>query len=151
KYLIFCKIPLLFYGKISNFNSVNTIMLNMLYMLLTDKYYNFSDAIMFELGYKLGEIKKRSRSVYYVRFFMIIANHLCENLEIVNPTNKLDCWVQERRVIADLNRANHHKEVPLVYLPIMEGPQVSDVSTTVSNISTSQIFYHQLWLWNMCQ
>jgi len=68
-------------------------------MLLTDNYYNFSDAIMFELGYKLGEIKKRSRNVYYARFFMIIVNHMCEDLVIENPTNKLDCWVQERRVI----------------------------------------------------
>ncbi|KAL8099609.1 hypothetical protein AgCh_032029 [Apium graveolens] len=49
---------------------------------------------------------------------------------ILNPTNKLDCWVQERRVIADLNRANHH--VSLVYMPIMEQPQAKRVRDTSS-------------------
>ena len=63
-------------------------MINMLYMLVNDTYYNFSDVVMFELSYKLEEIKKRPRSVYYARFFMIIANHLCENLEIECNTPK---------------------------------------------------------------
>ncbi|KAL8120202.1 hypothetical protein AgCh_017375 [Apium graveolens] len=72
---------------------------------------------------------------------MILANHLIEDIVIENPINKLDCWVQEKRVIADLNRASHHNDVPLFYFPIMEGPQVSEVSTTVSTISTSQISF----------
>ncbi|KAL8104980.1 hypothetical protein AgCh_028948 [Apium graveolens] len=129
-----------FSGKVSNFDSANTIMLNMLYMLLTDKYFNFSDAVMFELGYKLGEVNKRSKHIYYARFLMIISNHICEDLVIENPTNKLDFWVQERRVIVNLNSVDHHKEVPLVYFPIMEGLQVSEVSTIVPTIPTSQIY-----------
>ena len=94
---------------------------------------------MFELGYKLGEVNKRGKSVYYTRFFMMLANHLMKNIAIENPTNKLNCWVQERRIIADLNRASHHKEVPLFFFPIMEGPQVSEVSTIVTTLPTSQI------------
>ncbi|KAL8093469.1 hypothetical protein AgCh_035374 [Apium graveolens] len=102
--------------------------------LITDKYFNFSDMIMFELGYKLGELNKRGKSVYYARFFMMIVNHLIEKIVIENPTNKLNCWVQERRIIADLNRAIHHKEVPLFYFPIMEGPQ--EISSIL--VSSSQ-------------
>ena len=45
----------------------------------------------------------------------------------------------ERRIIADLNRADHHKEVPLFYFPVMEGPRVSEVNTIVSTLPTSQI------------
>ncbi|KAL8124033.1 hypothetical protein AgCh_011878 [Apium graveolens] len=70
---------------------------------------------------------------------MILANHFVEDIVIENPTNKLDCWVQESRVLADLNIASHHNEVPLFYFPIMEDPQVSEVRTTVSTIPTSQI------------
>ncbi|KAL8135208.1 hypothetical protein AgCh_010029 [Apium graveolens] len=128
-----------FSGKISNFDSINISMLNMLYVLVIDKYFNFSDLVLFELGFKLRELNKRGKSVYYARFFMMLANHLIENIVIENPTNKLNCWVQERRIIVDLNRENHHKEVPLFYFPIMEGPQVNEVSTTVSTLPTSHI------------
>ncbi|KAL8094885.1 hypothetical protein AgCh_036413 [Apium graveolens] len=114
-----------FLGKISNFDSVNISMLNMLYMLVTDKFYNFSDLVLFELGFKLGELNKRGKNVYYTRLFMMLANHLCEEIVIENPNNKLDCRVQERSLIADLNRANHHKDVPLFYFPVMQAPQGS--------------------------
>ena len=125
-----------FSSKISNFDFINISMLN---MLVTDKYFNFSDLVLFELGFKLGELNKRGKSVYYARFFMMLANHLIENIVIENPTNKLNYWVQERRIIADLNRADHHKEVPLFYFPVMEGPQVSEVISTVSTLPTSHI------------
>ncbi|KAL8134410.1 hypothetical protein AgCh_009439 [Apium graveolens] len=128
-----------FYGKISNFDSINISMLNMLCMLVTDNYFNFSDLVLFELGFKLGELNKRGKSVYYARFFMMLANHLIENIVIENPTNKLNCWVQERRKNADLKRADHHKEVALFYFPVMEGPQVSEVISTVSTLPTSHI------------
>lgn len=128
-----------FSGKISNFDSVNISMLNMLYMLVTDKYFNFSDLVLFELGFKLGELNKRGKSVYYARFFMMLANHLFEDIMIENPINKLNCWVQERRIITDLNRADHHKEVPLFYFPVMEAPRVSEVISTISTLPTSNI------------
>ena len=71
---------------------------------------------------------------------MMLANHLSENIVLENPTNKLNCWVQERRIIADLNRANHHREVPLYYFPIMDAPQVSEVSSSIpSTIPTSLV------------
>ncbi|KAL8135256.1 hypothetical protein AgCh_010063 [Apium graveolens] len=108
----------------------------------TVMYYSTDKTITFTLkGYKLEELNKRGKSVYYARFFMMLANHLIENIKIENPTNKLNCWVQERRIIADLNRTIHHKEVPLLYFPIMEGPQVSEVNSTVSTLPTSHISF----------
>ncbi|KAL8094864.1 hypothetical protein AgCh_036396 [Apium graveolens] len=74
-----------------------------------------------------------------LRFLMMIANHLSEDIVLENPTNKLDCWVQERRIIADVNRANHQKEVSLFYFPVMEAPQVSEVSSDVPTLPASQI------------
>ncbi|KAL8114648.1 hypothetical protein AgCh_021492 [Apium graveolens] len=129
-----------FSGKVSNFDSVNISMLNMLYMLVTDKFYNFSDLVLFELVFKLGELAKRGKNVYYARFFMLLANHLCEEIVLENPNNKLVCWVQERRLIVDLNRANHHKDVPMFYFPVMQAPQVSEVSSSIpTTIPTSTI------------
>ena len=49
-------------------------LINMLYMLLFDKFYNFSNYVMIEIGYKLGDIQKRPRNIYYARFFMLLAN-----------------------------------------------------------------------------
>ena len=129
-----------FSGKISNFDSVNISMLNMLYMLVTDKFYNFIDLVLIELGFKLGELAKRGKNVYYARFFMLLANHLCQEIVLENPNNKLACWVQERRLIADLNRANHHRDVPMFYFPVMQTPQVSEVSSSIpTTIPTSSI------------
>ena len=105
----------MFSGKISNLDAVSYSLVHMLYMLLSDKYFNFSTSVIYEVGSKLGDIKKRSKNIYYARFFMILANFVSENLTIENPTNKLACWVQERRIIADLNKANHHKDIALVY------------------------------------
>ncbi|XP_074373866.1 uncharacterized protein LOC141714233 [Apium graveolens] len=112
-----------FSGKISNFDAITYSMINMPYMLLNDKYFNFSNSVMIELGYKLGDIKKRSKNIYYARFLMMLANHVSKDLLIENPTNKLDCRVQEKRVLTDLNRNNIHSEVPLNYMPIMDAPQ----------------------------
>ncbi|KAL8157051.1 hypothetical protein AgCh_001954 [Apium graveolens] len=139
-----------FPGKISNFDDVTYSLVNMLYMLLSGKYHNFSESVLYELGFKLGDIKKRSRNIYYARFFMLLANFFSEDLIIENPTNKLDCWVQERRVIADLNRANnlqgiqefnHCTQTNKTWIVIilhanakfydMEGPRVSEVNISV--------------------
>ncbi|KAL8099538.1 hypothetical protein AgCh_031977 [Apium graveolens] len=46
---------------------------------------------------------------------------------------------QPRKIIADSNRENHHKEVPLFYFPVMEAPQVSEVSLVVPSLPASQI------------
>ena len=70
---------------------------------------------------------------------MLLANHVSEKLEIINPNNKFDCWVQEKRVLTDLIRTNLNNEVPLVYLPIMEASQVSKVNTSISVTSIPQV------------
>ncbi|KAL8092951.1 hypothetical protein AgCh_034998 [Apium graveolens] len=95
--------------------------------------------VMVELGYKLGDIKKRSKNIYNARFLMMLANNISKDLLIENPNNKLSCWVQEKRVLADLNRNNFHSAVPLNYLPIMEAPQLSEVNVHILTQSQPQI------------
>ena len=128
-----------FSGKISNFDAITSALVNMLYMLLSGRYYNFNNCVMLEIGTKLGNQATRPKNIYYARFIMLLANHVSEKLEIANPNNKLDCWVQEKRVLVDLIRNNHNSEVPLNYLPIIEVPQVSEVNTSVSISSNPQI------------
>ncbi|KAL8134767.1 hypothetical protein AgCh_009689 [Apium graveolens] len=120
---------------------VSNMLISMSYALTATKLGEVSTSVMYELGSKLGDIKKSSKNICYARFFMMITNFISENPSIENPTNKLDCWVQERRVIADLNKANHHKEVPLIYMPIMEQPQVSELNTSVPATSLPQISF----------
>ena len=63
---------------------------------------------------------------------MLLANHVAEGLVISNENNKLKCWAQEKRILADLLRINLNSQVPLVYLPIMNAPQVSEVNTSIT-------------------
>ena len=88
-----------FSGKISNFDAITSALINMLYMLLSDKYYNFSNCVMVEIGTKLGNVVNRPKNIYYARFIMLLANYVSEGLVIENPNNKLNCSVQEKRVV----------------------------------------------------
>ncbi|KAL8107415.1 hypothetical protein AgCh_023985 [Apium graveolens] len=115
-------------------------------------YYKMMDFIR---SYKLKYVLLESHVTYYevveeiwithvynlkdkTITFTLKANLVSEDLIIENPNNKLDCWVEERRVIADLNMANNLSEVPLVYLPIMEGPQgAHTVHTTFKDSVTA--------------
>ncbi|KAL8090068.1 hypothetical protein AgCh_039509 [Apium graveolens] len=106
----------------------------------TTAVYNSKDkTIAFSLkGYKLGDIKKRSKNIYYARFFMMLANFVFEDLVIENPNNKLDCWVQEKRVLAYLSRNNLNNALPLNYLPIFEAQQMPTQATKPKSKSKSK-------------
>ncbi|KAL8121392.1 hypothetical protein AgCh_018211 [Apium graveolens] len=90
--------------------------MNNRYQLVSD-----NDNVVSELSNFLGKIAKRCVPLTY-------CNHVSEDLVIENPNNKLACWVQEKRVLADLNRNNLNSEVPFNYLPIIEAPQVSEIN-----------------------
>ena len=67
-------------GKISNFNAITSQILQMLYMFLTNEYYNFGTLMIHEIGEKLGDKVDRPRNIYYVRFLMMLANHVDDKL-----------------------------------------------------------------------
>ena len=81
-----------FSGKISNFDAITSSLVNMFYMLVSDRYFNFSNYFMLELGSRLGNKANRPHNIYYARFFMLLANHVAEGLIITNESNKLKCW-----------------------------------------------------------
>ena len=60
-----------FSGKISNFDDITYALVNMLYMLLSDSYHNFSNYVLSEIGSKLGNIANRPKNIYYARFIML--------------------------------------------------------------------------------
>ncbi|KAK1389762.1 hypothetical protein POM88_017940 [Heracleum sosnowskyi] len=131
--------------KISNYDAITFSMLDIAYMLLTDSFYNLGSLILFELGAKLGNKASRSKNVYYARFIMLLANHVESNVVVQFPANSKDCWVQNKRVLEDLNKLNHNKEVQLVYPPIFNAAQEAHVShvfysTVPSSIVISLIF-----------
>ncbi|KAK1380032.1 hypothetical protein POM88_026776 [Heracleum sosnowskyi] len=126
-----------FSGKISNFDALTNSMLILFTMLLTDRYYNFSTQLMYEIGAKLGDKANRKKNIYYARFLMMLANHVSPTpLVISNPVSKFECFVQEKRVLTDILRLNHNGEVPVVYLPVIEVttaiPSSIIVTSTVS-------------------
>ena len=60
-----------------------------------------------------------------------------KGLVITNENNKLKCWAQEKRVLADLLRMDLNSSVPLVYLPIMNAPQVGEVIASTTPTSSN--------------
>ncbi|KAK1385076.1 hypothetical protein POM88_022811 [Heracleum sosnowskyi] len=124
-----------FSGKISNFDALTNSMLILLTMLLTDRYYNFSTQLMYEIGAKLGDKANRKKNIYYARFLMMLANHVSlAPLVIYNPVSRFECFVQEKRVLTDILRLNHNGDVPVVYLPIIEVTTSNPVSAIVTSI-----------------
>ncbi|KAK1396642.1 hypothetical protein POM88_006505 [Heracleum sosnowskyi] len=130
-----------FSGKISNFDALTNSMLILFTMLLTDRYYNFSTQLMYEIGAKLGDKANRKKNIYYARFLMMLANHVSPTpLVISNPVSKFECFVQEKRVLTDILRLNHNGEVPVVYLPVIEVTTAIPSSIIVtSTISPSTV------------
>ncbi|KAK1401500.1 hypothetical protein POM88_001105 [Heracleum sosnowskyi] len=128
-----------FSGKISNYDAVTLFMLDIAYMLLSDSFYNLGSLILYELGTKLGNKASRSKNIYYARFFTLLANHVDSNLVIQFPANSKECWVQNKRVLEDLNRLNHNKEVQLVYPPIFNAAQEAQVSQVISSTVPTSI------------
>ena len=114
-----------FSGKVSNYDAFTMSMQSMFYMLMTDDYYNIGDLVLFEIVAKLGPHEGRPNNVYFARFLMMIANHLVKNLVIAQPENKLDCWVQSKRVCGDLMRILANDQVPLSLPSLMQVPSIS--------------------------
>ena len=116
-----------FSGKISNFNAITSQILQMLYMFLTNEYFNFGTLMIHEIGEKLGDRTDRPKNIYYVRFLMMLANHVDDKLVITNQEAKLPSFVQEKRIFKDLFRMNLYPSLEMVYLPIMEAGKEKEV------------------------
>lgn len=71
-----------FSGKISNFDAITTTMLELLYCLLNDKYYNFGELVIAEISAKLGSKENRQKNIYYARFIMLMTNKIADELVI---------------------------------------------------------------------
>ncbi|KAK1394362.1 hypothetical protein POM88_013418 [Heracleum sosnowskyi] len=126
-----------FSRKISNFDALTNSMLILLTMLLTDRYYNFSTQLMYEIGAKLGDKANRKKNIYYARFLMMLANHVSPApLVISNSVSRFECFVQEKWVLTDILRLNHNGDVPVVYLPIIEVTSSNPVSVVATSIVT---------------
>ena len=65
-----------FSGKISNFDVITSQILQMLYMFLTNEYFNFGGLMIQEIREKLSDRTDRPKDMYYVRFLMMLANHV---------------------------------------------------------------------------
>ena len=109
-----------FSGKISNFDAITSQILQMLYMFLTNEYFSFGALMIQEIGEKLGDKTDRPKDMYYVRFLMMLANHVNDKLVITNKEAKVASFVQEKRIFKDLARMKLYNNLEVVYLPIME-------------------------------
>ena len=57
------------------------------YGVLYNHFHDLGELIIIETGTKLGNIKSRSKNIYYARFIMLIANHVVPNLVVDQPEN----------------------------------------------------------------
>ena len=88
------------------------------------------------------------KKIYFARFLMIIANHLIKSLVLAQPDNKLDCWVQSKRVCGDLLRILSNDQVPLTLPSLMQisshpvnssNPQISSSFSAAMEVEHSQL------------
>ena len=126
-----------FSGKVSNYDAFTISIQTMFHMLLTDEYFNIGDLVLFEIVAKLGPLEDRPRNIYFARFLMIIANHLVKNLVIAQPDNKIDCWVQIKRVYGDLMIILANEQVHLSLPSLMQVPSAPITSSNPHISSTS--------------
>ena len=122
-----------FSGKISNFDDITSVIQEIAYGILYNHFYNIGETIIIEIGTNLVNIEYRSKNIYYVRFIMLIANHVAPNLVLDHPENKLACWVQNKRLFKDLVRINLHEGTQR---RMQQAIQVF-LSTILSNLSAS--------------
>ena len=127
-----------FYGKISNFDVVTTVMQELAYAILYN-HFHYKNALIFnKIGCKLGMKESRSNSIYYYRFIMLVANHVAPILMISKPKENLTCWVLNKRLFKDLANINLHEGAELRF------PQVIQVflnsfhsSNTLNSLTSS--------------
>lgn len=113
---LFCDtIIRVFSGKINNFDAITISMQHVLYMLLNYLYHDLGSPVMYEITTKLGAQESRSKNIYYVRFLILLANHVDPVLNIERPGSKFNCRVQKKRVLGDLVEMNLNNETRLVY------------------------------------
>ncbi len=89
-------------------------------MFLTNEYFNFGTLMIHEIGEKLGDRTDRPKNIYYVRFLMMLANHVDDKLVITNKEANVDSFVQEKRIFKDLARMKLYETLEVVYFPIIE-------------------------------
>ena len=137
-----------FSGKVFNYDAFTMSMQTIFHMLLTDDYFNIGELVLYEIVAKLGPHEGRPKNIYFARFLMIIANHLIKNLAIAQPDNKLDWWIQSKRVWGDLLRILANKQVFLTLPSHMQvssnpiysfNPQISSAISVAMEVEHPQL------------
>ena len=82
-----------FSEKISNFDAITSVIQEIVYGVLYNHFHDLGELLIIEIGTSLGNIKSRSKNIYYARFIMLIANHVVPNLIVDQNENQLVCWV----------------------------------------------------------
>ena len=95
-----------------------------------NKYFDLRKLILIEIGLKLGNKESRVNKIYFARFIMITINHLVKKVVLNREDEKLNCWIQRKRVFQDLARINRNSCIDLVY--------PSFVQVYISTLSSSQ-------------
>ncbi|WOG85173.1 hypothetical protein DCAR_0104360 [Daucus carota subsp. sativus] len=126
-----------FTGKCSGFDSITTYVQKIAYSLIYGRAINIGSLLLNEFSYKLGDMVKRGKIIYYARFFMIIANHLQKDLSIKNKDDQLQVCVQAKRLFAQLVKNNLNGNVDFV-LPRHIQIQLSTLSPSPKSKSRTK-------------
>lgn len=103
-----------FTGKCGGYDAIIRFVQKIAYSLMYNRTIDIGSLLLYEFSYKLGDMVKRSKVVYYARFLMIIANHLCKELSIEDKNDTFQLCVQSKILCTRLVTKNPHAEVEFV-------------------------------------
>ena len=62
-------------------------------------YHNLGEFIIIEIWTKLGNIKSRSKNIYYTRFIMLIANHIAPTMALETSWKPVGLLGSEQEIV----------------------------------------------------
>ncbi|XP_074335288.1 uncharacterized protein LOC141672569 [Apium graveolens] len=125
-----------FTGKCGGYDAIIRFVQKIAYSLMYNRTIDIGSLLLYEFSYKLGDTEKRSKVIYYARFLMIIANHLCKNLSIKDKDDTLQVFVQSKVLFSNLVKNNFHDKVKFV-LPKHIRAQLSTLSSSPPHTTAS--------------
>ncbi|KAK1368595.1 hypothetical protein POM88_034687 [Heracleum sosnowskyi] len=118
-----------FAPRCGGFNVITRFIQKIAYGLMYGRTIDIGTLLLKEISAKLGDMVHRSKVVFYVRVFMIIANYLSKEFSIDDRDDTLQVFVQGKRLFSKLVTRNLHAKVEFV-LPRHVKVQLSTLSSS---------------------
>lgn len=125
-----------FTSKYGGYDDITKSVLKIAYSLIYGRTIDIGSLLLSKISKKLGNKGNRSKVIYFARFLMIIANHLCKKLSIKDRDDTLQVCAQTESLFTYLVKKEFNDKVKFV-LPEHIQAQLSTSSSSHSHITFS--------------